>query len=182
VRGSVGSLRASPCESIRPDVTGEGPLEAGDPSPDLCAQRTEIRLREDLLMGRPSSRRGQRGRDRCGRFSGVEENAPRPTDTITGEFGEMGAIAYRDLSCVAHGGLSGLIGRLDELASTDGSTLMGPAADASGRLPHLAASLTAYASASERRIRLFGWDPTKWRLPSLEVIREVFDEPTAERP
>lgn len=95
----------------------------------------------------------------------------------------MGAIAYRDLSGVAHGGLSGLIGRLDELASADGSTLIGPAADASGRLPHLAASLTAYASASERRIRLFGWDATKWvawRLPSLEVIREVFDEHLAD--
>lgn len=122
-------------------------------------------------------------RDRRGRFLGVEENAPRPTDTITGEFDEMGAIAYRDLSGVAHGGLSGLIGRLDELASADGSTLMGPAADASGRLPHLAASLTAYASASERRIRLFGWDATKWvawRLPSLEVMREVFDEHLAD--
>jgi hypothetical protein len=122
-------------------------------------------------------------RDRRGRFLGVEENAPRPTDTIMGEFGQMGAIAYRDLSGVAHGGLSGLIGRLDEITSVDDSTLMGPAADASGRLPHLAASLTAYASASERRIRLFGWDATKWiawRLPSLDVIREVFDEQMAD--
>ena len=99
-------------------------------------------------------------RDRRERFRGIEENAPGPTDTIVGEFGEMGAIAYRDLSGVAHGGLSGLIGRLDEVASGDGSALMGPA-DASSRLPSLAAALTAYAWASERRISLFGWDATK---------------------
>jgi hypothetical protein len=36
----------------------------------------------------------------------------------------MGSIAYRDLSGVAHGGLGGLIGRLDEIASADDSTLM----------------------------------------------------------
>jgi hypothetical protein len=119
-------------------------------------------------------------RDRRGRFQGVERPSPGPTDTIRMEFGDEGAIAYRNLSGVAHGGLSSLLYRMEPAEAADarsGSTLMKPAEEMGSQLSFLAVALNAYSDAQRRRIALFGWDATSWNawlVTTAQAMRELY--------
>ena len=89
---------------------------------------------------------------------GVEEVSPGQTKTIDLVLGQMGTIAYRDLSAVAHGGMSSLLDRMERVDSRGGTTLMGPGGPAS-HVASLGVVLIAFIDAQEKRIRLYGWDP-----------------------
>ena len=115
--------------------------------------------------------------DRRGRFTGIEEALPRHTETIKSLLGDDGAMAYRDLSGVAHGGMSSLLNRMEEVAAGPGRSLMKPTEDVGSHLASLAVTLLAFTRANETRIRLFGWDATKWvtwRLERRDVMRQLF--------
>jgi hypothetical protein len=100
-------------------------------------------------------------RNAKGQFLSVEEVTPSFTDTIAAEYGEMGTIAYRDLSGVVHGGLSSLLSRMVPVHSAGGKTLMEPD-DASNHLPSLGAAFVAYKKANEKRIHLYRWQAAQW--------------------
>jgi hypothetical protein len=115
--------------------------------------------------------------DRRGRFLGVEEALPGHTETIKIQLGDEGAMAYRDLSGVSHGGMSSLLHRMDEVAAIPGRALMKPTEDVGSHLASLAVAVLAFTRANETRIQLFGWDATKWvawRLENRDVMRRLF--------
>jgi hypothetical protein len=116
--------------------------------------------------------------DKRGRFLGIEEQLPGHTDTIRMLLGDEGAMAYRDLSGVAHGGMSSLLHRMEQVAAVPGHSLMKPTEDVGSHLGTLAFTLIAFTRANEARIRLFGWDATKWiawRKGSRDTMRQLFD-------
>lgn len=100
-------------------------------------------------------------RNNRGDILGVEESAPSATDTIDQLLGVEGTIAYRDLSAVAHGGLSSVLYRMETVEVRAGSAVMAPG-DAVSALPFLAVALRALGIANDRRIQLFGWDRRHW--------------------
>jgi hypothetical protein len=116
-------------------------------------------------------------RGRTGKFVGIEEPLPGPTDTIKREFGDEGAMAYRDLSGIAHGGISSVINRMEEVESRPSSVLMKPREDVGNHLVSLAAALLEFGKANDARIALFGWDPVKWlawRIETRDLMRQMF--------
>ena len=113
-----------------------------------------------------------------GRFLGIEGALPGHTETIRIVLGDEGAMAYRDLSGVAHGGLSSMLHRMETVSTMPGRSLMKPTEDVGGHLSSLAFALLAFTRANEARIRLFGWDATKWvtwRRESRNVMRQLFN-------
>jgi hypothetical protein len=116
-------------------------------------------------------------RGKTGKFVGVEEPLPRPTETIKRELGDGGAMAYRDLSGIAHGGISSVINRMEEVESRPSAVLMKPKEDVGNHLVSLVAALLEFGKANDARIALFGWDPVKWlawRIETRDLMREMF--------
>jgi hypothetical protein len=116
--------------------------------------------------------------DKRGRFLGIEEATPGHTDTIKILLGDEGAMAYRDLSGVAHGGMSSILHRMEKVSAVPGRSLMKPTEDVGSHLASLAVTLLAFTRANEARIRLFGWDATTWltwRVENRDVMRHLFD-------
>jgi hypothetical protein len=95
------------------------------------------------------------------RFLGVEESAPRYADTVEREFGTAATIVYRDLSQVAHGTLTALIDRTEEVADLAGTSLRGPG-DATRYTMSYVTTLLCFVRAHTRRIRLYGWNRGPW--------------------
>lgn len=116
-------------------------------------------------------------RGKTGKFVGVEEPLPGPTETIKKEFGDDGAMAYRHLSGIAHGGISSVINRMEEVESRPSSLLMQPKEVVGNHLVSLAAALLEFGKANDARIALYGWDPVKWlawRIETRDLMREMF--------
>lgn len=115
-------------------------------------------------------------RDRRGEIRGVDEERLGATAVIREQLEEDGAIAYRDLSSVAHGGVSGMIGRMQAVDATSGSpgvSLMQPVEDVSIVVVPIAIAMLSFRRAMERRIVLYGWPLDHWVAWNQEAGRTI---------
>ena len=113
-------------------------------------------------------------RNKNGEVIGIVEAAVGPTAAITEQLGPMGRLAYNDLSAVAHGTLSGLVGRLeevDQMTTVRGVKLMTPSVNMPNLRNAIAISLLSYREATDRRMSLYGWDMTYWNAWKTESAR-----------
>lgn len=96
---------------------------------------------------------------------GVEEAPIGPTAAIAEQLGDMGRLAYNDLSAVAHGTLFGMASRLEEVGripSMEGVMLATPSLSMPSLRNSIAVTLLSYREATDRRMKLYGWDMTDW--------------------
>jgi hypothetical protein len=114
-------------------------------------------------------------RSKKGEILGVVDVTPGPTRTIEIALGQMGTIAYRDLSAVAHAGMSSLLDRMETVQSRGDLRLMGPG-DPSSHIASMAVALLSFTGAQEARTKLYGWNPdewVEWRRPLKHLMREI---------
>lgn len=122
--------------------------------------------------------------------TGVEENPIGPTAVIAEQLGDIGRIAYNDLSAVAHGTLFGMASRLEEvgrLPTMEGVLLATPSLKIPSLRNLIAVTLHSYRQATDRRMLLYGWDTTDWQAWKKEsakllvpLLRTAGPYPTAE--
>ena len=96
---------------------------------------------------------------------GVEEEPIGPTAVISAQLGDMGRIAYNDLSAVAHGTLFGMVSRLEEVGripTMEGVLLATPSLNMPSLRNLIAVALYSYRQATDRRMQLYGWDMDDW--------------------
>jgi hypothetical protein len=113
-------------------------------------------------------------RTKSGRPIGVEEAPGRATDVIAAQLGDIGRIAYNDLSTIAHGTLYGIVSRVSEVADApkmEGVTLVKPTAKVASLRNLITISLLAYRHATDRGMELYGWDMTQWTAWKKESAR-----------
>lgn len=105
---------------------------------------------------------------------GVEEKPIGPTAVIAAQLGDMGRIAYNDLSAVAHGTLFGMASRLEEVGripTMEGVVLAAPSLKMPLLRNLIAVALHSYREATDRRMKLYGWDMTDWNAWKKESAR-----------
>jgi hypothetical protein len=115
-------------------------------------------------------------RSKKGALMGVEEMPVGPTAVIVAQLGDMGRVAYHDLSAVAHGTLTGVMSRLDQVARSttmEGVALAAPSVKMPALRNAIAIALLSYRGATDRRMELYGWDMAlwnKWKRESAMVL------------
>lgn len=105
---------------------------------------------------------------------GVEEKPIGPTAVIAAQLGDMGRIAYNDLSAVAHGTLFGMTSRLEKVGripTMEGVVLATTNLNMSSLRNLIAVALRSYREATDRRMKLYGWDMTDWNAWKKESAR-----------